>query len=645
MPHPCFDMKALSRLPLRLQKFAENILVDSAKSTENLFIISHELAVQDQAFFLPAFYRILVPPPFASKPKDSLSMEEDEQLGRFAFRIIPVLRSLEILRANSLFPRPALVDIWDRIWTCILIQGRYIDEFAALGGAPAKRMLRVQVFLVVRFAIWDDLHLALFPPPVLEEIVTNTPHIREYLTEILARMIHDADLRMECATGMRYLLAYFMRNAEGPNFDQLVIGAGGTVSDLCTLGIKYLHVVVADIESNADPEWILHSVIFIQETFVNNERHCLECVATEGLVKSIMRVSMALHTMQAKLSWSEATVLSQLSILLVTTLAFQQPYPRTCIMDGLRAGLLTSMALCVNAEMREDHELIKPYTQLLDAILPGFLTSYSVLSRLENALVRLDEAGLSARLANSPLRRPWSTFRDLANQRIAVKTQYDDVARRSVRMCDSIKCNVVQNKTDFHRCAQCMSMYYCSPACQKVDWFSGRHGELCWGLAKKGGTDASTREKSFLRFLLHTDYIAHKHTILSLRAEYMATSDPAREPFYTEFNYTAGPVQISILSAEPLIARLPAGTQRVEAAYQLGRSIIDRCKTSLDVAVLPLGAGESRYWILPMRSTSATVYEGLVRVVGDKAAGRVSDQVYEDLLKGLAEERDLVEVH
>ncbi|KAJ7648749.1 hypothetical protein DFH06DRAFT_1209503, partial [Mycena polygramma] len=77
------------------------------------------------------------------------------------------------------------------------------------------------------------------------------------------------------------------------------------------------------------------------------------------------------------------------------------------------------------------------------------------------------------------------------------------------RMCDSIKCNQIKEKTSLRRCARCINMYYCSPECQRQDWVSGQHGRVCRTLANKDGADISTREKSFLRFLLHTDYILH----------------------------------------------------------------------------------------------------------------------------------------
>ncbi|KAJ6548829.1 hypothetical protein B0H19DRAFT_1265625 [Mycena capillaripes] len=157
----------------------------------------------------------------------------------------------------------------------------------------------------------------------------------------------------------------------------------------------------------------------------------------------------------------------------------------------------------------------------------------------------------------------------------------------------------------------------------------------------QGGTDTSTRDKAFLRFLLHADYISQKRTVLSLRGEYMASPN-AREPFYTEFDYVAGVVRISVLPAKSLIEQVPAAADMVD--YQLRRLASDPSKMSLDVAVVRQGR-DIRYWIFPMRSTSSELYDGLVQLVHEKGVGNITAAEYEESLELLGQNADLIEMH
>ncbi|KAJ7455523.1 hypothetical protein FB451DRAFT_1564938 [Mycena latifolia] len=651
MPHSCFSLRNLTRIPSHLRvgfylthRLATDALKagDSPDSIDSLFVISEDLPAADKVHFLPVLYKLLDPPPLVAKPRDLLDDNDDTELIQFALRGWSVLKSLALLRGHSLFPRAALADIWDRVWICILLQHEYMEDLAQ-AGIRVEEVWRLHLSTILIFGYWENFGdpSPMARPPHLEPLVSDSHDIRRYLTIIWKRMVRDKGLRIECSNDMLHLFGYFMRSAEPQNFDQIIQGAGGTLFDFCSLAMRHLDVVILDIQSgDVDARWIVHSLSFLFETIIQNNDEfplMLSTLLAMGLVKCLVNVSFALHAVPAT-GLPLGAVFIQLQLFFVMGLALRLQNPRQWVVEGLRSGLLLSMAQSSNAEMIERHPLVEPFTQVLE-ILPGYLTLYSVLSRLQNALEQVDSSGLTEHILQSQIRDAWLRFRLLADKRIALKLEFDE-KYHSMRMCDNIKCNILKDKTDFRRCSECQSMYYCPGVCQKADWTSG-HRTVCARLAKKSGEHLSTKDKAFLRFLLHTDYTKHRRQILSLRGAFMMSSS---NPFYTEFDYTAGAVRIQVLGAKPLIPRLPAGSVRLEGAYRLRRLVLDRRRMGLDVAVLPDGP-DARYWILPMRSSSPKNYEALVVLARRKVAERISDVEYEESLTLLADEVDGVELH
>ncbi|KAJ7270452.1 hypothetical protein C8J57DRAFT_1227098 [Mycena rebaudengoi] len=90
-------------------------------------------------------------------------------------------------------------------------------------------------------------------------------------------------------------------------------------------------------------------------------------------------------------------------------------------------------------------------------------------------------------------------------------------------------------------CAQCMTRYYCFLSYQKNDWIIAKHGSVYGG-------DLSTKDATFLHYLLDRNYEEFKFTILSPRAAFMATSS---QLFYTHYDYTA-PHSIDVITVHPL---------------------------------------------------------------------------------------------
>jgi hypothetical protein len=140
-----------------------------------------------------------------------------------------------------------------------------IDD-PAQTNALVEDVWAMHLSLILRMSVWEELTdpspLNTSLPP-LEPAVDGTPEVRQYLTVIFAHMIHDKSLWMICATPMRYLF-YFMRAREQRHIEEMTVGAGGTLLDVCSLLLKCLYVVLADIQSaDGDPKWIVQSLSYV----------------------------------------------------------------------------------------------------------------------------------------------------------------------------------------------------------------------------------------------------------------------------------------------------------------------------------------------------------------------------------------------
>ncbi|KAF7288961.1 MYND-type domain-containing protein [Mycena indigotica] len=97
---------------------------------------------------------------------------------------------------------------------------------------------------------------------------------------------------------------------------------------------------------------------------------------------------------------------------------------------------------------------------------------------------------------------------------------------RNHRLCDGIGCPV-NDKKELRACSVCGFRYYCSPACQRSDWTTGNHREMCDKYC-----DANTElqdwttptSRSFVRFLMAQEY-SRDHSTAALGRPAVAVFD------------------------------------------------------------------------------------------------------------------------
>nr|GAT44829.1 predicted protein [Mycena chlorophos] len=131
----------------------------------------------------------------------------------------------------------------------------------------------------------------------------------------------------------------------------------------------------------------------------------------------------------------------------------------------------------------------------------------------------------------------------LLDERAADFERFSDAVYVELRGCDNVKCGAIHPRSEFKRCGQCATAFYCSRACQKIAWREGGHRKLCQpesNLVFKSNPSGQLprRSDAFLRYLVQQYYNKSKLDLLLKQARFV--KETGKTDFVMEFRYTEG---------------------------------------------------------------------------------------------------------
>ncbi|KAJ7714133.1 hypothetical protein B0H16DRAFT_1899206 [Mycena metata] len=254
-------------------------------------------------------------------------------------------------------------------------------------------------------------------------------------------------------------------------------------------------------------------------------------------------------------------------------------------------GLLYATVMCLSV-----NQLQQPLAFLLDEVLPQFLLQYYAMPSIDQAIQEAESIGDPSK--SSSRFSVWNRFTALASARLKIY-DFTNVACR-LKACDNIDCGRFDGRANFQRCSCCLSFYYCSASCQKLDWNAGEHRKYCRpdrSIRLSASSEFSIRERYFLADVLHHDFHAKRDTIDPQQAAF-TTCNPDTS-FFTLFDYTtdSGPVDIRV-EAPDRGAKYFETSDLGQWADHVSRAARSRGRMELLVMAVPVGS-KTRYFVIP----------------------------------------------
>ncbi|KAJ7649497.1 hypothetical protein DFH06DRAFT_1208370 [Mycena polygramma] len=594
--HPSLRLSNVSKLPSALRRTATAAASGSPRELQKL--------VEDlRKALVPPEYRTLLLPPFyanldpAEIPLILESLDATPiQTEAIRFRIVQVLGNLKIVsilgRLNSV-SLDAFVDLWLRVWPWIEFLDEYQDHVPGIEHFSRTQRYSIYVALLLLFRHQNEASALMDSTGGAYVVVGKawSHFVHRYGED--ARHLYDVCHFLSFSHGL-----WGNDGAREQNpfpFKGLITGAGGTRTDFASLVVSHLDRVVGD----PDPRQIVDSGAGIL-LVLGSDLSLRDALLVQGIVPPLTTAVLALSSSPSDI---HAVVLDTVFPALIDCL---RCFPcHRWVTESLRAGLLRIV-------------FSRPYFpksgDCLRALLdPGSALSrstvyHSVLSQLRSSLLEIRDRDAAAAFGDPEILEHWARFLALAENRFQVVDLYNTGASTFMRACDNMECAKIERKRNLKRCGGCLRSYYCSQICQAEDWRRGMHRQWCGviSLARHRDLEVRARDRSFLRALLHHDYLARREDI-ALRHLPSLKMNPSGAP-HTLFDYTAGTCgEINL-----------ADYQGDDSHYDgdAARLVTSGGRMELHFMATFNGREEAQIWKFPLHLASTELIQGM-RAIAD----------------------------
>ncbi|KZP20244.1 hypothetical protein FIBSPDRAFT_954628 [Athelia psychrophila] len=299
--------------------------------------------------------------------------------------------------------------------------------------------------------------------------------------------------------------------------------------------------------------WIYDHIMIIAALVCSTDTKLLLSMLDQGIIPMTvnMLLRLARHSTSTQADEEKAVqcVFMGFSTLKAVLMAPNGPLYVTQALDaGVIAAVLKSAPRV--AQLRQPHET-EHCTALLSNTLCQFLVHRSVVRSAARALKRAHRLHANG-AQGGPIWDSWMTFKSLAQERIAVDETHhaEEAQSRHIQKCGRTLCDTVMD--DLQCCSGCLSISYCSSACQRLDWPA--HKSTCKDLQRRhldGIPISDTRkQKQFLNKIINHDAWENSQLLNTLLNQSLSRFSLSAVVF--NFDYTKVPVEIAVLSIEEI---------------------------------------------------------------------------------------------
>ncbi|KAJ6599403.1 hypothetical protein B0H10DRAFT_2441307 [Mycena sp. CBHHK59/15] len=497
--HRALELAHLAKLREPLKALAFAAAKGSSDAVRALFSLITEQPDDPQLpLLLPAFYAHL--DPSGIPDPDQLEIHLTASSHPVFFLVGPIVSLDCICVLKNRIPLEASLDLWPRIWRWVCFIHAHLEYFP---GAPPKKDICIQLLrILTQFLTHDG----------TRRLIEATPGVGIILARAWVLLLSDAKAtEPEPAFAA---LCHVLSRAPTAHIPQIVEefceGAGGSAPDLVSLIIEHIDYFVSHGDSPTCLPFLTGAITFV----VNNYN---------GKLAEPFRKSLLSHGFPRALSRCLCTAVAfppDKSVAVTTNCvillgwAFQNFPGYQHVREALQAGFLRGIVGYVS--QRHPKIAVPPAQWLFKTVLPPCTVYHSVLSPLQKTLEDVSDLVTTEAFLTSGVFIEWAEFLKLTKDRLIIKDYFDSDEYRSFKACDNTACAKIRHKMEFRRCSGCLSLYYCSKKCQILDWQEGRHRSLCRIIQNRRQLDQdpfSTRDKSFMRALLHAHFDTCKQDI------------------------------------------------------------------------------------------------------------------------------------
>ncbi|KAK7058207.1 hypothetical protein R3P38DRAFT_2599849 [Favolaschia claudopus] len=518
MPPSLLTSSQLAAFPVSLRRVAK-VAADPATAPEDvsdaLEIIraaGRRITNYGQDFLPPLIYGLLDPDRMPPGPEAISSSDTFYSSIACAFRALTLFRDI----VDESLLRKIGRDFWPRIWIWIQLMDSH-DFFPELTSDLCPRFLLLEI---VGHFLRNE---------ATKQVVQSTTGFGVFMAHAWVDVVSfcertAAGVSIFPGKAALYLALSPSFSCSHPNtesFEEILHGLGN-VSNLATLLMRYISVLVRDSESMTvtdSQRGFLIKVLANMLMFISVNNDALwSSLAHAGYVKFITTLTIKLA--KRALQPGEHAELHCVLLFSVEHLLLITRQGSEWVAKALQAGLLTALNLCIRLDMKE--ELLLAAVTLIFGTVARATLHYSSLRALGSTYPKFfaletEHSAVFMKLPDS-FQADWRRFVEIVQERILILSRFRATEVSSIRSCSNTECDVLRiQRRKLRRCGACKLAYYCSSECQKLSWKSYNHRAVCAGTY--GAAD--DRDTRFQYFAILSDYQKHRATVLQQKLAYI----------------------------------------------------------------------------------------------------------------------------
>ncbi|KAJ7605572.1 hypothetical protein FB45DRAFT_1012494 [Roridomyces roridus] len=597
--HPSLSLSNLRLLPLSLRKSASAAANGSPDDISKMLHVVNEEPPSIARLTLPIFYA-------------NLDLAKAEQIKRdgdvptLAQRDFfpPVLFALQGLSLSQELPKETFPELWPRVWGWSQLVMRHQHWLARVLSSEEFSSTKTPIVLILLLGrIHRDCK-------IFAKTIDAEPGVRDMVARVWVFVSRSDIWDPDVQTGAFFVIAHFLQHSidvsNSEHLDDLIQASGGSLAHFATLLVRFVtHLATEDKSVSL---YCMAAALHVMEQTESVRPEVSDLLLRAGIVRALV---IMLQKQSNGLTHRDGTLDRGFRVLVAKICDSPGPC-QGWFLEALRAGLLDLIVSAMENPRLISADQLKSH---IPDLLRWFLPFRSVLVVLSPFLAEVQGRIKFRLVQRSPAWGTWTGFTKTVGKWMQRLHTHESPNRISRRACDNVECEVISVKTDFQCCSGCVSVYYCSVECQRLDWRRG-HRKTCAAIrthSLEHPSSFNSRDESFFRTTLHQAYGLCIPDILLSTLSVMQRA-PGKV-YLTTFQYRNGEFGVGVDVAE---ADAPAGLHVFGPKWTdlVSRAAASRGRIHLHVFILPRTPPEKPVGVLlPLRTRTSALHDALLSML------------------------------